>query len=247
MKKDDHTQQVGEIGNRLISPEGNRLTLPRFRLTPGITEAEARDMLLQCYEWTVNDRDRNFVLDRDTSRHIAATAQWLTSETDSTFGLILAGYKGNGKTTMMYALQKLVNELSGRYRAFAHMGDYFRPALRIVHAREVVSLCLDDKAEYRRLFDRDMLGIDDVGTEPKEVEQYRNVLEPLVDLIEHRYQRRKFTVISTNMPFSIWTDKEGIRHVNDTMEGRYGPRMADRLNEMCRRITFANPSYRQLS
>ena len=79
-----------------------------------------------------------------------------------------------------------------------------------------------------------MLGIDDLGKEPAEIVDYGNILSPVVDLIEHRYDRQLFTVITTNLP------PEKIRE-------KYGDRIADRFNEMVGRIIFRNTTYRTIS
>ena len=76
-----------------------------------------------------------------------------------------------------------------------------------------------------------MLGIDDLGTEPLEVLDYGNVLNPVVDLLMKRYDEQLFTLITTNLR------PQEIRE-------KYGERMADRFNEMMEKIIYKNVSYR---
>lgn len=76
-----------------------------------------------------------------------------------------------------------------------------------------------------------MLAIDDLGTEPVEVLEYGNRLNPVIDLLYKRYDEQLFTIITTNL-----TPKE--------IRERYGERIADRLNEMAFRIVFDNETYR---
>ena len=68
-----------------------------------------------------------------------------------------------------------------------------------------------------------MLGIDDLGTEPSEVLDYGNVYTPVIDLLTKRYEEQLFTVITTNL-----TPQQIREH--------YGDRIADRLNEMVKKI-----------
>ena len=76
-----------------------------------------------------------------------------------------------------------------------------------------------------------MLGIDDLGTEPKEYLVYGNIHTPIVKLLSSRYDSRLFTMITTNLtPTQICN--------------YYGARIGDRLNEMMKIIVFPNNSYR---
>jgi DNA replication protein DnaC len=76
-----------------------------------------------------------------------------------------------------------------------------------------------------------VLAIDDLGEEAKEVMSYGNVITPLVDIIESRYDSRKMTFFTTNL------DANGIKE-------KYGARVADRLKQMCNIVSFTNDSYR---
>ena len=72
-----------------------------------------------------------------------------------------------------------------------------------------------------------MLGFDDLGTEPSEVMNYGNVYTPVIDLLTKRYEEQLFTIITTNL-----TPQQN------------GDRIADRLNEMVKKIVFNNDTYR---
>lgn len=76
-----------------------------------------------------------------------------------------------------------------------------------------------------------VLAIDDVGTEPAEVVDYGNVIEPITELLEARYARGLFTLVTTNL-----TGKE--------LRQRYGVRLVDRMNEMMHVVVFKNGSFR---
>ena len=47
--------------------------------------------------------------------------------------------------------------------------------------------------------DIDVLGLDDLGTEPSEVLDYDNVYTPVIDLLTKRYEEQFFTIITTNL------------------------------------------------
>ena len=79
-----------------------------------------------------------------------------------------------------------------------------------------------------------MLAIDDLGKEPTEVLNFGNVVSPVVDLLEYRYNHQLFTVVTTNL-----TPKE--------IREKYGARIADRFNEMLEVIRFQDISYRRLN
>ncbi|WP_278908588.1 hypothetical protein [Leyella stercorea] len=38
--------------------------------------------------------------------------------------------------------------------------------------------------------DKDVLAIDDLGTEPREIIEYDNMLSPIIDLISYRYEHQ---------------------------------------------------------
>lgn len=84
-----------------------------------------------------------------------------------------------------------------------------------------------------------MLAIDDLGTEPTEVLDYGNVLSPVIDVIEHRYNKQLFTFITTNLVANSEDEKI------TTIRKKYGVRIADRFNEMLHVIIFKDISYRK--
>ena len=75
------------------------------------------------------------------------------------------------------------------------------------------------------------LGIDDLGTEPAEVQDYGNIMYPIKELLTMRYDAQLFTVFTTNL------EPKDIRQ-------RYDNRIADRLNEMMVKIVYNNKTYR---
>lgn len=135
---------------------------------------------------------------------------------------------------MLKALQNLINHLKIRNPnrssgAGTGLGDCY--GLPIVDALQIVQLCKTDHRKFLELARYDLLGIDDLGTEPVEVMDYGNVMTPLIDLLTKSYDAQLFTVVTTNLG------------PNDIRK-RYGDRIADRLNEMMAKIVYRNPTYR---
>ena len=123
---------------------------------------------------------------------------------------------------MLKAFQQLLNYL--HIPKPYNDGTY---GIQIVDAKYIAYLCKNNYESYRKLISVDMLGIDDLGTEPSEVMDYGNV----IDLLTKRYEEQLFTIITTNL-----TPQQIREH--------YGDRIADRLNEMVKKIVFNNATYR---
>ena len=126
----------------------------------------------------------------------------------------------------MYALQTVILEID-KYGGFEDKGT----GISIVDAKEVAQYSRDYKS-FRELRNRPMLAIEDIGREPTEMLDYGNVLNPIIDLIEYRYNNQLFTAITTNL-------------TSEQISTKYGRRIADRFNEMLEVIIFKNPSYRK--
>ncbi len=180
-------------------------------------------LLTEAYKLEVERRSRAYIANEKTEEYIRRVAVFLTGGGQK-FGLMFCGQCGNGKTTMVRAMQTAINSLGNN--------NYFKEptALTSVDAKDYV-LRSRDLHELENLRSKKMLFLDDLGREPAEVLEYGNRLNPVTDLIEYRYDKQLFTGFTTNL-----TPKE-IREV-------YGDRVADRFNEMLEVIVFENKSYR---
>lgn len=179
-------------------------------------------LLLYCYGREVIMREQNFTPTAELAEHISRLAEELTN--GKKFGVMFSGNVGNGKSTLMRALQKAIV-------ALVDYGIYpYGFGLRIVYAKDI-----HNTESTRKRFDLlchdEMLGIDDLGTEPKEEMSYGVVTTPITDLLEYRYSRRLFTAISTNLTPS-------------QIRERYGLRISDRFREMFVPIVFKGNSFR---
>lgn len=149
---------------------------------------------------------------------IALTSRWLCSDRKKP-GLMLCGRCGNGKTTMARAVCRLIGVLD-------------KCNVWTMTASEAAELQLKDPEWFGNFKTATRIFIDDLGTEPVEVKDYGTVKMPLVEILFHRYEAMKFTLCTTNED-----DASLLR--------KYGPRIADRLNEMFNRLAFEAQSFRK--
>ena len=195
----------------------------RFRLP--FDEVTAAKLLESAVEGEVCRFGGTFLCPDAVEAQVRSLAASLTS--GRRCGVMLCGLCGNGKTTMMRAFQNLLNVV--RIPDSFHRNVYGMPIVNAVH---IAHLCRSNYDEVLRLCDHEMLGIDDMGTEPLEVQEFGNMHRPLTDLLTRRYENRGFTFITTNL-------------VPQQIRKLYGDRIADRLNEMVDKIVFDNPSFRK--
>ena len=193
---------------------------PRFNFSVPET---VYDDLLQCYAQAVLQSDAKMRLTADTERILRMTAKWMQT---GKRGLLLIGDCGTGKTKLLQAMSLLF---------CFYEND--RNWLRVYSASDTVKLSLskDEKDINTLSFMKtaNYVGIDDVGTESANVKNYGTDLNPIADILFHRYNAMKVTVLSSNL------NMEEIRI-------RYEERIHDRLCEMCDRIIFKFQSFRQI-
>lgn len=201
-----------------------RTTAHAFRLPLAVEDAYR--LLYSAYKVEVERRCLALIIDDDTTRIVAEVARYLTGT--SPRGLLFCGTPGNGKTTLVLALQNAVAWLRSRGMLPPELMRYDLDTVRMVEARHVAATYKAEKSRYHRI---GVLAIDDVGTEAVEVVDYGNVIEPITELIEARYARGLFTIVTTNL-----TGQE--------LRQRYGVRVVDRMNEMMHVVVFKNNSYR---
>ena len=75
-----------------------------------------------------------------------------------------------------------------------------------------------------------LMFVDDLGKEPREVMEFGNVSTPLIDLIATCYDEQLYTIFTTNL-------------IPAQLEEKYGNRIVDRLNEIVEKVVFENESY----
>lgn len=181
-------------------------------------------MLLCAYRLEVEKRGRCFADNTATRRHIESVARWLTSE-DTRFGLLIYGLIGNGKTTLMNAIQRTIdilydsNRLSQKQKVVA------------VSALDVAQQARMDNSSLATLKTCPLLHIDDIGCEPATLKVWGNEVSPITEILYARYDRQLYTVCTSNLSLP-------------DIELRYGSRIADRFREMFDTIAFEEESFR---
>ena len=211
---------VGQLKSILLQ---RKIMKPRFMLP--ISAEQAYDCLLAATMAELEYRHRSFYENDDAKAQLRQMA--LTSGS-SKFGMLMCGECGNGKNTLLKAFQQLLNIL-----AIPIPDGHGNYGIQITDAKYVAHLARTDNSAFLQLSQKDMLGIDDPGTESQEVMDFGNVVTPVIDFLTKRHDEQLFTIITTNL-----TPKQIREH--------YGDRIAERLNEMVEKIVFTNNSYRSI-
>ena len=214
-----------------------RSTATRFRLP--YTPKQVYDMLYQACKVEVERRYRRFNDTEEYKKHLCDIARWLTSD-DSTFGLFLCGGAGNGKTTILLALQNLINYLRSdeiRREDAPNRGYTFISAKELVLlAKAYNSRTRENEYEvyrYKKVYNAEILAIDDLGLEPKESVSYGDFVTAAMDIISYRYDKQLCTFVTSNLAAA-------------DIARYYDERIADRFREMMCIINFGKePSFRK--
>lgn len=205
----------------------------RYRLPQGIALGSSQDAILgyltSAYQRMVATTGRTAALDQPTKHILTSCARWL--DTMPKPGLLLRGNVGVGKTTLLKAIAAVIQIRT-------------QQACPIWDAARIAKLGKGPEGQsvLDKLCRQPLLGIDDLGTEPLSVKDYGNDVMPIVELLTERYNKRLFTIITTNLTV---VTREG--HKQDEIEARYGERIADRLRELCNTLSYDGnqKSYRQ--
>ena len=214
--------KIAQLRSKLIG----RKTKPGFAKFPMSIE-EAALCIKTAYQIEVEKRGNTFADSDELQDQILQIARLFTEPTTK-FGLLLCGGVGNGKSTMMYALQNLIRSLEIPFNGNTTIGTY---GMRIESAKFIYNQVKVDSKEYRQIQETNMLGIDDLGEEEPTFIDYGNRVTPVIDLLSYRYCRMLFTMVTTNLTPA-------------QLRILYGIRIADRINEMMLIIPYANPSFR---
>lgn len=203
-----------------LTPATNNVaTKFKFKLTAD----DLASYLLTAYRYEVSSRGKQYIDSDETVKAIIAIADCLTNPHEKC-GLMFSGNVGNGKSTMMRALQRTFNWLRSSGLASENTG------MRIFQAKDIASDMQwpDDFDTIRRYTG---IALDDLGVEPNEEIIFGNVRTPVIDLLEYRYQNQLFTVVTTNL-------------TKEQRKAKYGERIYDRFREMFFNIVFKGESYR---
>ena len=187
---------------------------------------DAKVYSLAAYQAEVERRHRVFERNEHFDTQLNLIANYLTGGSKK-FGLMFCGLCGNGKTTWAKALQlldsglNLKNPINNLYYVFP-----------LCNAKDLAMRSKGNYNDWRNVMRYQLMIVDDLGTEPREVMEFGNVYTPLIDLITTRYEEQLYIIFTTNLTPA-------------QLEEKYGKRIVDRLNEMVEKVVFENESYRR--
>ncbi len=193
---------------------------------------EAWALLCAAYAREVEVRGMTCEMNDKTNQYLRLIADMMTSSSTKC-GILLCGNCGNGKTTTMHAFMSVCKYLDGLNRKAAmERGEILKSTvINSTTARRLAQCAKDENAMNEAKLSH-VLCIDDVGLEPTEVLDFGNAINPVIEILEHRYRQQLFTFITTNL-----TPKE--------IREKYGDRIADRFNEIMKCIVYENPTFRR--
>lgn len=170
------------------------------------------------------------------SKQFNAVTAWIagiprlgnSQEIDPQRGLWLMGNMGTGKSTLMRAIAHFCAVYSDPRSPNLPRHMYWR------HAKDIASGYEERGAAYlTHLCENiDTLIIDDLGTEPAATLRYGNALNVVEEILSRRYDKRKMTMVTTNLKM------EEIRK-------NYRDRIFDRVRESFNVLEFLGTSHRK--
>ena len=187
---------------------------------------DARVYLMAAYQAEVERRHKVFERNEHFDAQLNLIANYLTGGSKK-FGLMFCGLCGNGKTTWAKALQLLVSGLN-----LKNPTNNLYYVFPLWNTKDLAMRSKGNYSDWRNVMRYQLMIVDDLGTEPREVMEFGNVYTPLIDLITTRYEEQLYTIVTTNLTPA-------------QLEEKYGKGIVDRLNEMVEKVVFENESYRR--
>lgn len=220
---------VEELTSRLLK---RRTIIRPFRWKYSVDDCTC--LLTAAYQAQVQARGGQCIMDGYTTSNIMNVAKAMNNLCGVKRGFILCGDCGNGKTTMMHAVAAATELLQDDFGAFTHYKPGYGTYKDDVHYTfaDAMDCAYAERDGVFATAAKPILVIEDMGQEPLEVQSYGNIYNPVIDILEKRYERSLPTFITTNLD-------------PQQLGKRYGKRIQDRLREMMFTIPFDNPSYRK--
>ena len=187
---------------------------------------------MAAYRTEVESRGMTCEIPKEVSDYLWSIAETMTTKSTKC-GILLCGNCGNGKTTTMNAFITMCKYMDLLETKRANFRNEIHRSLNIqqTSARRLAQVAKDENC-MNEAKKADVLCIDDLGLEPTEVLDFGNAINPVIEIMEHRYRQQLFTFITTNL-----TPKQ--------IREKYGDRIADRFNETMKCIVYTNPTFRR--
>lgn len=145
--------------------------------------------LLQAFIKAVNDVNIKYVSMEGLEMVLYNISLWLVGHNHKT-GLWLSGVGGTGKTTLVYAIQKLILSLRLKDPIKSSSSQIKMAGLVMKNACELCHLYVDHYERFLEYRNVSLLAIDDLGMEPERIVKYGQVCDPISELIAYRYECR---------------------------------------------------------
>lgn len=133
-----------------------------------------------------------------------------------TFGMLLRGGMGNGKSTLLRALSMLASNLTLHgFDVYEHAKFVYKTAIQIF------DMYTNDHEGFNELKAVTHLIIDEVGVEPAELNYFGCQVQPVKELLYARYDEFKYTVLGTNLSMKGLAEKYDDQRLTDRLKEMY--------------------------
>lgn len=184
-----------------------RLVTKRYAIKISPEDFKALFLELCRKELLSRNQDKEFIVDKDNKHIINMLYYYLTGSEEFPGnyykGILLAGSIGSGKTIIMNAFCTIIEMHTDKI--------FYR-----TNAKRIPDIIRENEAGH---FDKRPMFIDDIGREPKEVNNYGTKELPVTDLMSIRYDFGSLTFATTNFN-------------DDILRKFYGEAIVDRFHEM---------------
>lgn len=234
-----NTTDVEKLRSLLLK---NRPVFERFHIPINgddlynLLTAAVQKEIFSRFGYPVKDIDQDAII-RGIAEYLSADYRYgkvssvcSPEELDVSFGILMTGQPGGGKSSIIAAIRRIISMLEMRDPS-APSTEIRELCLPVFTASDIARIFTTDSEAYDRITKKYALAIDDVGTEPMELLVYGNVYSPVKELMYRRYNDSAFTIISTNLNGEEFIDK-------------YGSRIGDRIREMFRVFRFPDKTFR---
>jgi len=170
------------------------------------------------------------VLTDDDKKNLSSVFYWLIGNCNHLIynkAPLFSGFFGTGKSVTMKGIIKFINN---HYSHDVMLGGITNPIY--ILSQDMANAFKDnDTVLINKIKSCSILAIDDLGYEAKTVQHFGTEAMPFVEIIMSRYDKRKTTLITTNMKM-------------DDIGEKYGWQVYDRIKQMSFLIQFKGNSKR---